>query len=46
MLNHVPVVLGAGERLFDGLEEVRLRPIEVHASPNATHVVYSTREPA
>ena len=46
MLNHVPVVLGAGERLFDGLEEIRLRPIEVHASPNATHVVYSTREPA
>jgi dihydrofolate reductase len=43
MLNHAPVVLGGGESPFAGLDDLRLRPIEVHASPNATHIVYSTR---
>ena len=43
MLNHAPVVLGGGESPFAGLDDLRLRPIEVHASPHATHVVYSTR---
>jgi dihydrofolate reductase len=42
MLNHAPVTLGAGESPFAGLS-LTLRPIEVHASPLATHVVYSTR---
>ena len=43
MLSHAPVVLGGGESPFAGLDDLRLRPIEVHASPHATHVVYSTR---
>jgi dihydrofolate reductase len=41
MLNHVPVVLGGGEALFEGLAGLALEPVEVHASPLATHVVYS-----
>jgi len=40
MLNHAPVVLGGGESPFAGLGDLRLEPIEVHASPLATHVVY------
>jgi dihydrofolate reductase len=43
MLNHAPVVLGSGESPFAGLGDLRLTPIEVHPSPHATHVVYSTR---
>jgi dihydrofolate reductase len=46
LLNHAPVVLGGGESPFAGLDDLRLRPIEVHASPYATHVVYSTRDDA
>jgi dihydrofolate reductase len=41
LLNHAPVVLGSGESPFAGLTDLRLRPVEVHASPNATHVVYT-----
>jgi dihydrofolate reductase len=41
LLNHAPVVLGGGESPFAGLSDLRLRPVEVHASPNATHVVYT-----
>jgi dihydrofolate reductase len=44
MLNHAPIVLGGGESPFAGLDNLRLKPIEVHASPNATHIVYSTRD--
>lgn len=40
MLNHVPLVLGGGERLFDGVPRLRAEPVEVAASPLATHVVY------
>jgi dihydrofolate reductase len=40
MLSHVPVLLGRGERLFDGVRELRAEPVEVAASPKATHVVY------
>lgn len=43
MLNHVPVVLGEGERLFEGLGGLALDAVEVLASPNATHVVYRTQ---
>jgi hypothetical protein len=43
MLSHAPMVLGGGESPFAGLADLRLKPIEVHASPNATHIVYSTR---
>jgi dihydrofolate reductase len=41
MLNHIPIVLGSGESIFDGLDDLKLRPVEVHSSPNATHVVYA-----
>ena len=44
LINHSPIVLGGGESIFEGLGDLHLRPIEVHASPNATHVVYSTRD--
>ena len=40
MLNHIPIVLGGGERLFDGVPWLKAQPIEVAASPLATHVVY------
>ena len=40
MLSHVPVVLGGGERLFDDVPRLRAEPVEVAASPLATHVVY------
>ena len=40
MLSHIPLVLGGGERLFDGVSDVSAEPIEVAASPKATHVVY------
>ena len=40
MLDIVPVVLGAGERLFDGVGDLALHPIEVIPSPYATHVRY------
>jgi dihydrofolate reductase len=40
MLSYIPVVLGAGERLFDGVRELRAEPVEVAPSPVATHVVY------
>src|SRR5205807_10322908 len=40
MLDLVPVLLGTGERLFDGVQDPGLTPIEVIQSPNATHVRY------
>jgi dihydrofolate reductase len=40
MLSHVPLLLGGGERLFDDVPALRAEPIEVAASPRATHVVY------
>jgi dihydrofolate reductase len=43
MLNHIPIVLGGGERLFDDVPPQRAKPIEVAASPLATHVVYRIR---
>jgi dihydrofolate reductase len=39
LINHAPVTLGGGESIFDGLI-VAPTPIEVKASPYATHVVY------
>ena len=39
-LDIVPVLLGAGERLFDGVDDPGLQPIEVASSPFATHVRY------
>jgi dihydrofolate reductase len=42
-LHVVPVVLGAGERLFEGVGDPRLEPVEVVASPVVTHVRYRVR---
>jgi dihydrofolate reductase len=36
----VPIVLGAGERLLDGVGDPRLEPVDVVASPAVTHVRY------
>jgi dihydrofolate reductase len=40
VLDIAPVLLGAGERLFDGLQDLALQPVEVIHSPHATHVRY------
>ncbi len=40
VLHIVPVLLGTGERLFDGVEDPGLQPTEVIHSPHATHVRY------
>jgi dihydrofolate reductase len=39
-LHIVPMVLGAGERLLVGVGDPKLEPIEVVASPAATHIKY------
>lgn len=39
-LDVVPVLLGSGERLFDGVGDPGLTPVEVTHSPHATHVRY------
>jgi len=40
VLHVVPVVLGDGERLWDGLDGLAAEPVEVIASPTVTHVRY------
>ncbi|MDX6286658.1 MAG: hypothetical protein QOG53_2143 [Frankiales bacterium] len=40
MLDIAPVLLGSGERLFDGVTDPGLEPVEVIHSPLATHVRY------
>ncbi len=40
LLDVIPVLLGDGERLFDGVADPGLTPVEVIASPYATHVRY------
>src|SRR3984957_6417717 len=40
MLDVAPVLLGAGERLFDGVQDPGLQPVEVIHSPRATHIRY------
>jgi dihydrofolate reductase len=39
-LDIAPVVLGSGERIFDGVESFGLEPVEVLHSPLATHIRY------
>lgn len=39
-LHVVPVLLGGGERLFDGVGDVELEQVEAIASPTVTHVRY------
>ena len=43
-LDIAPVLLGSGERIFDGVESFGLEPTEVLHSPLATHIRY--RRPA
>jgi dihydrofolate reductase len=40
VLDFVPVLLGGGESLFDGVADPGLEPVEVIHSPLATHVRY------
>jgi dihydrofolate reductase len=40
MLDVVPVLLGAGERIFDDVGDLAFEPVEVIPSPNATHIRY------
>ncbi len=40
VLHLVPVVIGDGARLWDGVSDVRLEPTEVVASPTVTHLRY------
>jgi dihydrofolate reductase len=39
-LDIVPVLLGSGERLFDGVDSFDFEPVEVLHSPIATHIRY------
>jgi dihydrofolate reductase len=39
-LDVAPVLLGSGERLFDGVDDPGLTPVEVAHSPLATHIRY------
>lgn len=39
-LDIIPVLLGAGERIFDGIESFGMVPVEVLHSPLATHIRY------
>ncbi|MDE3134234.1 MAG: dihydrofolate reductase family protein [Acidobacteriota bacterium] len=43
-LDVIPVLLGSGERMFDGVEAFGFEPVEVLHSPLATHIRY--RRPA
>jgi dihydrofolate reductase len=39
-LDIVPVLLGSGERIFDGVESLGMEPVEALHSPLATHIRY------
>jgi dihydrofolate reductase len=39
-LDIAPTLLGAGERMFDGVESFGFEPVEVLHSPLATHIRY------
>ena len=40
VLDIAPVLLGRGERLFDGVTDLSAEPVEVSTSPKATHIIY------
>ncbi|MGK5441865.1 dihydrofolate reductase family protein [Micromonospora sp. URMC 105] len=42
-LHLVPIVLGGGERLFDGVGDPRLEQVSVVAGPTVTHLTYRVR---
>ena len=39
-LDVAPILLGAGERLFEGVDDPGLEPVEVTHAPLATHIRY------
>ena len=39
-LDIAPVLLGSGERIFDGIESFGFEPVEVLHSPLTTHIRY------
>jgi dihydrofolate reductase len=39
-LDIAPVLLGSGERIFDGIDSFDMEPVEVLHSPLATHIRY------
>lgn len=43
-LDVAPVLLGSGERIFDGSERFELEPVEALHSPLATHIRYRRRD--
>ena len=45
-LHLVPIILGAGTRLFDGVRtDVRLVPREAQNAPAVTHLIYDVERP-
>jgi dihydrofolate reductase len=42
-LDIAPVLLGSGERIFDGVDDLELTTLEVTHSPLATHLRYRVR---
>ncbi|MDH6236723.1 dihydrofolate reductase family protein [Cryobacterium sp. CG_9.6] len=42
-LDIAPVLLGSGERIFDGIDSFGFEPVEVLSSPLATHIRYRRR---
>ena len=46
VLDVAPVLLGDGERLFGGVTDPGLTPVEVVPSPLATHIRYRVGEKA
>lgn len=42
-LHVVPIVLGRGERLFEGVPDLALEPVQVVGSPGVTHVKYQVQ---
>jgi dihydrofolate reductase len=40
ILDIAPVLLGSGERIFEGVRDPGLEPVEVMHSPLATHIRY------
>jgi riboflavin biosynthesis pyrimidine reductase len=45
-LHVAPMVLGAGERLLDGVGQRTLEPLEVHGNHLVTHLRYRVLDPA
>lgn len=39
-LHVVPIVAGRGERVFDGVGEIELKPVSSRTTPHVTHLVY------